>query len=343
MRDMLETRRRIIFTRLLNMNMQSAKTTRTVGVVLVNWNGAELTIPCIESLYAGTVKPDRIVVVDNASRDHSVALIADRFPDLELIRNQENAGFTGANNIGISRLMSSGCDYIWILNNDTTIDENCLSTLKSYMDIHPDVSACSGKILYAETDRLIWYAGATYSTWTFQSRHRGEGEEDAGQYDMIEDVPFISGCCMFVRRAAIERIGLFDNHFFAYGEDSDWCIRAQKEKLRLHYLPQAVIRHHLSATVNKLKNQKTRGTTSPFSIYITSRNRLYLIRKHSTNVLQTCIASLAVVAGLAYHAAGLLALGRFEKIGALVMAVYDGITAPLGAAGNHTFMPRYLR
>lgn len=325
------------------MSRSTDETQQPVGVVLVNWNGAEHTIPCIESLRAGIAKPDRIVVVDNASQDDSPDLIMRAFPDVELIRNQENAGFTGANNIGISKLISLGCTYIWILNNDTTIDENCLLTLKSYMGVHPEVSACTGKILYADPDRLVWYAGAVYNKWTLRFSHRGAREEDGGQYDEIQEVPFVSGCCMFVRREAIERIGMFDDHFFAYYEDGDWCLRAKKEHLRLIYIPQAVIRHKVSATVNKLKNQKIGGTTSPFSVYITSRNRLYMIRKHSENILQRCTASLAAAVWFVYYAMVLLALFRIEKIRALAMAVYDGIADPLDLTNKHTLAPRYLQ
>ncbi len=315
----------------------------SVGVVLVNWNGVEYTIPCIESLRAGIVKPDRIVVVDNASKDDYSDLIMHAFPDVELIRNPENAGFTGANNIGIKRLISLGCRYIWILNNDTVIDENCLSMLKNYMDLHPEASACTGKILYTGSDRLVWYAGAVYHKWTLRFSHRGAKEEDGGQYDQIQEVPFISGCCMFVRREAIEQVGMFDDRFFAYYEDGDWCLRAKKKHLRLIYIPQAVIWHKVSATVDKLRKQEAGGTTSPFSVYITSRNRLYIIRKHSESILQMFTASLAAAAWFTYYATALLVLLRIEKVRALAMAVYDGIVEPLESTPDHALTPRYLR
>lgn len=339
---MMETRRHFIFTGSHNMSSQADMAVQTVGVVLVNWNGAGFTIPCIESLLAGSVKPDLIVVVDNASRDNSSELISQKFPGIELIRNKENLGFTGANNIGISRLMAAGCEYIWILNNDTTVDGECLSTLKSHMAGHLDVSACSGKILYADPDRCLWYAGARYNKWILGFAHRGQGEEDAGQYDRIEEVPFLSGCCMFVRREAIERVGLFDDHFFAYYEDSDWCLRAREARLRLDYIPEAVIRHKVSATVNTLQKQKYGGTTTPFSVYITNRNRLYLLRKHAGSALQSCSALLAFAAWVCYYSAALLLLFRIDKCRALVMAVYDGITNPLDSSPGSTMTPRYL-
>ena len=336
------TRRRFILSGVPSMSSHPDTAIQAVGVVLVNWNGAGFTIPCIESLLAGSVTPDRIVVVDNASRDNSPELLAEKFPGIELIRNRENLGFTGANNIGISRLMAEGCDYVWILNNDTTVDGECLGALKSYMAGHPEVSACSGKILYAEPDQRIWYAGARYDTWTMGFAHRGQGEDDTGQYESVEEVPFLSGCCMFVRREALECVGLFDEHFFAYYEDSDWCLRAREARLRLHYLPSAVIWHKVSATVNTLKKQRYGGTTSPFSVYITNRNRLFLIRKHAGNALQWCTASIAFTAWFCYYSAALVLLFRINKCRALVMAVYDGITMPLDSSPGRAMTPRYL-
>ena len=325
------------------MKVQSTSASATVGVVLVNWNGAEHTIPCVESLLAGSVRPDSIVVVDNASQDDSADRIAERFPGVTLIRNSHNLGFTGGNNIGIDRLLTSGSAYLWILNNDTTVDKECLSVLKTHLDAHPDVSACSGKITYAEPQNLIWYAGATYDPWTVQSRHRGEGENDVGQYEQTADVPFISGCCMFVRREAVERVGVFDDRFFAYYEDSDWCRRAIRTSHRLQYVPSAIVRHKVSATVGRVKARETAGTTSPFSVYITNRNRLFMIRKHAAGVLQMGTAVLAYACWLFYYGTALVVLGRFQKFGALVMAAYDGALRPLNEAESIGKMPRYLR
>jgi GT2 family glycosyltransferase len=311
------------------MKDQLENASNKIGVVLINWKGAELTVPCIASLLEGTARPDHIVVVDNASVDGSADLVARQFPDIELIRNSDNLGFTGANNIGINSLMTAGCGYIWILNNDTTVDTRCLSVLKGHMDAHPDVSACSGKILYSAPRNLIWYAGATYNPWIVRTRHRGHDEIDRGKYESIERVPFISGCCMFVRRETIECIGAFDDHFFAYGEDTDWCLRAEKAKLCLEYVPRALIRHKVSATLRKFKKQKRGGDTSPFAVYIVSRNALYLIRKHARSILHTGTALFVFSLWTFYYGAVLLLLGRLAKFRALAVSVYDGILQPL--------------
>jgi len=325
------------------MKDQSENIEGAVGVVLVNWNGAEHTIPCIASLLAGSVRPEWVVVIDNASHDGSAGRIVEEFPGIALVRNSENLGFTGANNIGIERLLTLGCEYIWILNNDTTVDKQCLSVLKDYLRAHPGVSACSGKILYAEPQNLIWYAGATYDSWTMRSKHRGEGTCDVGQYEQPGAVPFLSGCCMFVRRETIERVGVFDDRFFAYDEDSDWCLRVMEANRRLDYVPNAILWHKVSATVRSVKARDTAGTTSPFSIYVTNRNRLLVIRKHAGRSPKLFTALLWHALWVGYYGMALLLLGRLEKLRALIMSVYDGMTKPLDEGGSIKEKPRYLK
>lgn len=322
--------------------MSERSSTGTVGVILVNWNGAQHTIPCITALLEGTEKPDQIVVVDNASHDDSADHIAAAFPGATLLRNRENRGFTGANNQGIDLLIASGCDYLWILNNDTVVDRECLASLKEHLASRGDVAGCSGKILYAEPSDRIWYAGASVSPWTLHASHRGVGETDAGQYDRVEAVPFLSGCCMFLRREAVLRIGNFDDRFFAYYEDADWCLRAAEAGLTLDYVPRARLWHKVSAALATLKRRGSAGTTSPFGIYITSRNRCFVIRKHARSPLRRATAALAYAGATAYHGAGLLLLGRFEKLKALALSVYDGVLAPLANGKGRRAKPRYL-
>lgn len=325
------------------MNSYNCIKTKKIGVVLVNWNNAEHTIPCIDTLLNGIVIPDRIIVVDNASHDDSLYLIVNSFPEIDFIHSKINTGFAGGNNLAINKLIALAYDYIWVLNNDTIVEQKTLLSLMTFMNDHPEAAACSGKILYADADKRLWYAGSMYHRWSLRYLHIGEGKEDSGQYDTAEKVPFISGCCMFVRREAFELIGLFDEHFFAYSEDGDWCFRAHKKQLQLYFVPEARIWHKVSATMNKVKRLKTRGTTSQFSVYITSRNRLYLIRKHSNNFVQRCIASLIALTWFLYYAMALLLLFRIDKFKALILGIYDGVSDPLNTPYIQTNTPRFLK
>ena len=306
------------------MNNNQKNLNINVAVLLLNWNGVELTVPCIESLQKGTIVPTQIILVDNASVDNSINVLKEKFPFIELIQNQTNLGFTGGNNIGFKKILSDHYDYVWVLNNDTLVDEHCLYNLLEAMEADSTIAAVSGKILYDDPTDIIWYAGSTFNKFTLRSKHKGEREKDIGQFNVAEDAPFISGCCMFIRRTALETVGLFDNNFFAYAEDFDWCLRANSLGLRLRYIPKAMIYHKVSASFKKTTTNKNGGTSSPFAIYLTTRNRLYIVRKHARNNLQFLTAIIPFYTWYIYYASALIFLFRFKKLENLVKGIYDG-------------------
>ncbi|MFA5130670.1 MAG: glycosyltransferase family 2 protein [Patescibacteria group bacterium] len=308
----------------LDLNFKN-QPTASVGVALLNWNGGEMTAACVDSLRAGTLVPGRIVIVDNASVDGSAQWLAEKYLDVHFIRSEINRGFAGGNNMAIHYLLDAGVNFIWVLNNDTVVEKECLRLLLEAMRQDVNVAACSGKILYENPPDRIWYAGATWRHWSLKSPHRGALEIDRGQYERLEDVGFISGCCMFVRRSAFETVGLFDEAFFAYCEDADWCLRAQRAGLRLRYVPQAVLRHKVSASMKKMYKSIGGGTTSPFSLYLLFRNRGFIVRKHAREPFQMIIATSVLLADAAYYAAGLLVLRRWAKFAALVRGLWDGV------------------
>lgn len=306
------------------MNNADNRQHKSVGVVLVNWNGGELTLPCIESLHAGSTQPELIVVVDNASTDGSSEVIEQSFPTVILIRNKENLGFTGGNNIGINFCIDAGMDYIWVLNNDTEVDRECLTELINFMNSNPGAAGCCGKILYDAPADTIWYAGATYDSNTLKSKHRGALEKDKGQYNNAEITPFITGCSMFVRRSAWQSVGLFDDIFFAYGEDLDWCIRSAHAKLSLWYAPQAIIYHKVSRSFTK-KTVKCAGFTTPFMVKLVLRNRLFIINKYSSGFQKFQLIFRELIYAIIYLC-GLLVLFRYQKVPAVWQGIHEGLT-----------------
>ncbi|MEN6372110.1 MAG: glycosyltransferase family 2 protein [Armatimonadota bacterium] len=297
----------------------------TVAVILLNWNGGNLTISCIKSLIAGSRRPDLIVVVDNASEDKSTDQIAESFPDIRLIHNSVNLGFAGGNNVAIEQAIAEEYDYIWLLNNDTEVAFDCLESLLCYMESTPEVAACCGKILYYGYRKTIWYAGARIDWWNLNSQHIGAMQEDHGQYDNISQVHFLTGCCMFVRQTSFKSVGLFDERFFAYSEDLDWSIRAVKQGLKLAYVPDAVLLHKVSASIKKTRSRTTKGSSSPFAIYLSIRNHFFIIRKHATHLPHFLYAAVNAIAKAIVYAAGLVILGRWDKLKSVLNALYDGL------------------
>ena len=300
------------------------------GVALVNWNGGEFTIPCVESLLASEPPPWRIVVVDNASTDGSPDAIANRFPQVQLIRCDRNLGFAGGTNVAVRALLDAGADLIWILNNDTVVQPTCLDLLSREIEREGEgkpLAAVSAMILFQEPGDVIWYAGGNWSRWTLAAPHRGEGEVDRGQYDRPEDVGFLSGCCILARAEALRKIGLFDERFVAYHEDADWCLRALKAGYRLRYVPTAVLWHKVSASIRKNTLGRSRGFSSPRSYYLSTRNRIYVLRAHAGRPVPYLTALAALLLRGLFLSVGFLALGRLEKLTALWRGFRAGFRA----------------
>ena len=268
----------------------------TVGVALLNWNGGEFTVPCIESLLSGTFIPHEIVVVDNGSIDESPNLISSNFPDVVLIRNKVNRGFAGANNQAINYLVSRKLEYIWVLNNDTIISTSCLEVLLRHAMDHKAGAGFSGKIFHAYPSDCLWYAGS-YRHWLHLApTHCCISEIESHSSNGAVSVPFISGCCMLVPRWAWEKYGGFIDDYIAYCEDDEWCWRVTKDTGSLYYIPGATLWHRLSASVRK--NMASNSSIPPKALYLMYRNHFWTLRLHAEGLSRTVAlaASLAIVA-----------------------------------------------
>lgn len=299
---------------------------RKVGVVLVNWNGGDFTLPCLETLRASDLKPWRTVIVDNASADGSPGRIEALFPEAVLIRNESNLGFAGATNQGLRNVMEAGADFAWVLNNDTLVEPQCLARLVDALQDNPDMGAVSGKILTSDSPPRLWYAGARWSPWTLTPKHTGHGEHDSGKYDTPCEAPFLSGCCMLLRRQALDRVGLFDEKYFAYWEDADWCLRALAKGVRLCYEPRAVLYHRVAASVRKNTPATAPGKTSALSIRLLTRNHLFLIRRHARRPWQFLAAMAWRLGQTLYVAAIQIAFRRWDKLRSLRQGLREGLS-----------------
>lgn len=250
-----------------------------ISIILVNWNGKKDTLECLISL--GKLKVEslkfKVIVVDNGSTDNSVEVIREKFPDVEVVETGKNLGFTGGNNVGIRKALEDGADFVWLLNNDTSVDENALvALLEVYKD--PRVGIAGSKIYFApgreyhkeryatrDLGRVLWYAGGVIDWNNMYAAHRGVDEIDHGQYDEKQETPFVTGCSMMIRKKVFDDIGLLDERFFAYLEDLDFCLRAKRAGYTLLYAPQSVVWH---------KNAGSSGVGSETHQYYMTRNRL---------------------------------------------------------------------
>jgi GT2 family glycosyltransferase len=244
-----------------------------VAIIVLNWNGYKDTEECIESLLRLEYTNYKIIIVDNASSDNSVTLLRNKFADITIIENKDNLGYAEGNNVGIRYAFLEGCDYVWILNNDTIVDPYALAKLIDVAESDVSVGILGSKICYYDAPDILWFAGG-YINWdSFETPHVGIKEKDCGQYDEVMDCDRITGCSMLVSRRFCEEVGLMDSAYFIYVEEVDWCIRAWSCNFRVVYVPDSKVYHKVSRSVKSI------GSLQNVFIYYKVRNTLYLINK----------------------------------------------------------------
>ena len=236
-----------------------------ISVVVLNWNGQQVVEKCLKSLQEQTYDPLELIVVDNASIDGSTELVKKGFPEVKLILNKTNLGFGGGNNVGIK---ASQGRYIMMLNNDTRLDPHCVEELRRCIEENDRYGACASKILLEYEDNLIDAAGIVVCP---DGLSIGRGRLEKGdQYNEEIEVFFASDCACLYRREMLEDIGLYDEDFFAYADETDMGWRAQLAGWKCIYNPKAVVYHFHSASA---------GTYSPFKAFLVERNRIWVAIK----------------------------------------------------------------
>ena len=239
-----------------------------VAVVILNFKVKEEIKKCIRSVQSSTYKDLEIIVVDNYSQDELEKEISS-FDDVYFYQTNKNLGYTGGNNIGIKIALNLGVDYILILNPDTTIDKKCIENLVK--GIEKNKAGIVGPKIYFSGTKTIWYAGGVMDLANVIGRHRGVDEKDLGQYEKEEETDYITGAAILIKSNVIKKIGLFDENFFLYYEDSDYCMRAKKAGFKNFYIPNAIVFHD---------NAKSSGLGSPLQDYFITRNRMLYGAKH---------------------------------------------------------------
>ena len=221
---------------------------KVVDVIILSWNGVEFLERCLSSLMSQTYTRSRLLVVDNASTDGSVAMVRHHFPQVEIVENESNLGFAGGVNVGLGRCTGH---IAVLLNQDTEFREDWLESLIRAMESDGAVGVAGCKLLYAD-GKTLQHAGGVLSYPSAIGAHRGRGELDRGQYDEKPDVDFVTGAALAVRSDVLQEIGLLDEGFFFYYEDADLCLRAKEAGYRVRYVPTAVGIHHEGTAVRKL-------------------------------------------------------------------------------------------
>ena len=239
-----------------------------VSVIILNWNGGAYVEESIASILKQNYPEIELIVVDNGSTDSSLQTIKNKFKDrLCLIENKTNTGFAAGNNTGIRRARGK---YVALLNNDAVADPSWLKELVAVAESDPRVGMCASKVLnYFERDTIDTVGHLIYRDGL--NRGRGRLERDEGQYNKIEEVFFPSGAAALYRKAMLDVMGLFDEDFFAYGEDADLGIRGRLGGWKCVYVPTAIAHHRYSASSSAY---------SPMKAFLVERNRIWVALKN---------------------------------------------------------------
>ncbi|MBN1660882.1 MAG: glycosyltransferase family 2 protein [Anaerolineae bacterium] len=224
-----------------------------LGVIVVSWNVRDLLRRCLDSIFtgAGDLEID-VVVVDNASTDGSVAMVRAEFPQVRLVANDRNVGFTTANNQGLALARGR---HLLLLNPDAEIVGDALSTMVDYLDNHPATAVVGPRLAYPDGSlQPSRRRFPTFATGLIESTVIQEWSSDnqvLRRYyladvadDVIQSVDWLVGACLVVRRAACEQVGGLDERFFMYFEELDWCRRYKAAGWDVVYLPTATVIHH---------------------------------------------------------------------------------------------------
>ena len=255
-------------------NQTHRKMSVKLSIITVNYNGIFHTLEMLDSLYKTIFGFDfEVIVVDNGSANDETIEIKKAFPHVVVLRSEDNLGFAGGNNLGIENAQG---EYLFLLNNDTIIEENGFPFLLERMECDTKIGALSPKLRFAHGDRNVQYAGTMpLSRITLRNSTIGYNEMDAMEYNVPNYTAFAHGAAMLVPRKVIDKVGLMPDMYFMYYEELDWCERIRQAGYEIAYEPRCVIFHKESATT---------GAKSPLLEYYLVRNRLLFAYRNRNGI-----------------------------------------------------------
>jgi GT2 family glycosyltransferase len=222
----------------------------TLSVVLLSYNRPAYLEEALQSVVAQDYPHMDITVVDNRSpASEQVAALVRRYPQVRLLAQAENLGFTGGMNVGIAAATG---DYVYLTEDDIVLAPGCLAALAEQLEAHPEVGLASALLLNKGSGTLVCAGGEVELGAVYRLKVHGWQEPDEGQYTTPLDVSFVPGCSMFARRELLQRLGGFRSDFFMYGEDLELCQRLLKAGWRIRVVP-AARAHHFEPTPGPLR------------------------------------------------------------------------------------------
>lgn len=241
-----------------------------IFVVIVGFDSRQFLEGCLKSVRRQRPQPE-IIFVDNKSTDDSREFVKKNFPEVEIIQNKKNLGFAKATNQGIKRALKRAADYVALLNPDAEAAPNWLEILLKFAGENEKAGIIGSKIVFAAEPRILNSTGLELNLLGL-SWDRDFGARDFKKNRLSEKIMAASGAALFCRAEIFKRIGFFDEKFWSFSEDLDFCLRLLSQTdYQIFYLSKAQVQHHFSAFFEKNKNLKK---------FLMSRNSFFIIGRH---------------------------------------------------------------
>lgn len=248
-------------------------------IIVLHFGDPKVTEDCLESILKHEKKFEEIIIVDNDT-NLRFKIYDLRFKNkIKIIRNEKNLGYAEGMNVGIKYALAKGATHILLLNNDTIFEKPVLSSLVKFLMNQKDAGIVGPAIKFDKNGKIVFDLGGKVNMWLGKTKHTEFSSKDFkkvspcfARRDLKTD--YVSGCCLFIKKEVLEKIGLFDNDYFLYYEDVDFCLRAKKAGFNTYCLPSVYIVHSLSKAV---------GKDSSKAIYNQIKSALIFGRKHIKN------------------------------------------------------------
>ena len=252
-----------------------------IGLVTITYNSEEFLRPFLNCVIKQTYSNFILYVIDNASVDGTLFILENESETrLKVIKNAGNLGVAKANNQGIRRAMLDGCDQVLIINNDVEFESSLIEKLIK-IQIENKCSLVSPKMMYYHNPNHIWYAGS----WFIKKKgylplHRGMMELDKGQYDRTINVEYAPTCCLLAKKEVFQDIGLMDEKYFVYFDDTDFSFRVWKDgRHKIIYYPHIDFYHKVGGLTKSFENYKKKIYRGNFFLQQNTKNHIYFLKK----------------------------------------------------------------
>jgi GT2 family glycosyltransferase len=252
-----------------------------IGLVTITYNSADVLQPFLDCVWQQTHSNLVLYIIDNASEDDT-HLILEKENDsrLQIINNSTNFGVAKANNQGIKRAIADDCDQVLIINNDVEFETTLIEKLLQ-VQTEKSCSLVTPRMMYFDNPNHIWYAGS----WFIKKKgylplHRGMKELDQGQYDEIVEVEYAPTCCLLAKKEVFQHIGLMDEKYFVYFDDTDFSYRVWKDKrYKIFYSPDVKFYHKVGSLTKSFNKEEEKIFRGDFFIQQNTKNHIYFLKK----------------------------------------------------------------